>query len=77
MAVKENKVSGNVAGKFYVDDQCVDCDLCREICPVCFKRDDENGGSIVYRQPEGEEELALCREAMDSCPLSAIGDDGE
>lgn len=76
MAVKENKVDGNVPGQFYVDDQCIDCDLCREICPACFKRDVENGGSVVYKQPEGSEELDLCVEAMGNCPVEAIGNDG-
>jgi ferredoxin len=77
MAVRENKGDGNVPGKFYVDDQCIDCDLCREICSACFKRDEESGMSVVYRQPDGDDEVASCREAMDSCPVSAIGDDGE
>lgn len=76
MAVKESRGDGNVPGKFYVDDQCIDCDLCRGICPTCFSRDEDNGRSIVIKQPEGEE-VALCEEAMESCPVGAIGDDGE
>jgi cytochrome c oxidase assembly factor CtaG len=30
MADIANKYAVNVSGKFYVDDQCIDCDLCRE-----------------------------------------------
>jgi len=30
MADVANKYAENVPGKFYVDDQCIDCDLCRE-----------------------------------------------
>ena len=77
MAVKDNKNEGNVAGKYYVDDQCIDCDLCREICPNCFGRDEDNGCSIVVKQPVDDDENTLCEEAMNSCRVGAIGDDGE
>lgn len=77
MAVKENRVEGSVPGKFYVDDQCIDCDLCREVCPDCFGRDEESGSSIVVKQPETPKEIALCEEAMNSCPVGAIGNDGK
>ena len=46
------------------------------IFPSCFGRDEDNGRSILIKQPEGEE-VALCEEAMESCPVGAIGDDGE
>ncbi|MDR1891123.1 MAG: ferredoxin [Puniceicoccales bacterium] len=77
VAVKENKVDGSISGKFYVDDQCIDCDRCRELCPSCFGRDEELGYSIVIKQPETQEEEDLCQEAMSTCPVEAIGDDGE
>ena len=32
--------------------------------------------SYVYKQPESPEEEALCQEAMDGCPVEAIGSDG-
>ncbi|MDR1432864.1 MAG: ferredoxin [Puniceicoccales bacterium] len=76
MAVKANKTDGNATGKFYVDDQCIDCDLCREVCPECFARDENGGYSVVFKQPSGEDEVALCEEAMESCPVHAIGNDG-
>ena len=31
---------------------------------------------IVYKQPETPEEEALCKEAMEGCPVEAIGPDG-
>jgi ferredoxin len=31
----------------------------------------------VYKQPESPEEEALCKEAMEGCPVEAIGDDSE
>jgi ferredoxin len=76
MADVANKYAENVAGKFYVDDQCIDCDLCRETAPANFKRNDDGGHSYVYKQPETPEEEALCKEAMEGCPVEAIGDNG-
>ena len=63
MADAANKYPENVDGKFYVDDQCIDCDLCRETAPANFKRNDDGGHSFVYKQPESPEEEALCKEA--------------
>ena len=77
MAEKDNLVPENVPGKFFVDFNCIDCDACRETAPDSFKRDDENGYSFVYRQPETEEEELLARDALEGCPVEAIGDDGE
>ena len=67
----------NVAGKFYVDEQCLDCDLCREIAPMIFARNDGEGTAFVLKQPETEEELKLARECLEGCPCEAIFDDGD
>ena len=77
MAVFENKYPDNVAGKYYVDDQCIDCDLCRETAPDNFTRNEDGGYSYVYKQPTSPEEETLCKEAMEGCPVEAIGNDGE
>ena len=77
MADFSNRYAQNVTGHFYVDDQCIDCDLCRETAPAHFKRDDDGGHSYVFKQPESPEEAALCKEAMEGCPVEAIGEDGE
>ena len=76
MAELENKYSENVPGKFYVDDQCIDCDLCRETAPANFTRSDDGGYSYVYKQPDTPEEEAKWIEAMEGCPVEAIGDNG-
>ena len=47
MADIANKYAENVSGKFYVDDQCIDCDLCRETAPANFTRSDDGGYSYV------------------------------
>lgn len=77
MADREDKNRENIAGKFYVDSQCIDCDLCRETAPNNFTRSDDEGYSYVYKQPVNAEEEAQCREAMEGCPVEAIGEDGE
>ena len=76
MADVANKYPQNVAGQFYVDDQCIDCDLCRETAPANFTRNDDGGHSYVHKQPESEEEERLSKEAMEGCPVEAIGLDG-
>ncbi len=76
MADQDNKNKENVSGTYYVDDQCIDCDLCRETAPANFTRSDDGGYSYVYKQATTDEEKAACDEAMASCPVEAIGDDG-
>ena len=74
MADREYKNTENVDGLFYVDCMCIDCDLCRETAPENFTREDDEGYSFVYKQPENKQEEDLCREAMEGCPVEAIGD---
>ena len=76
MADVANKYEINILGKYYVDNQCIDCDLCRETAPDNFKRNDDGGYSFVYKQPESEEEETRCKEAKEGCPVEAIGDNG-
>jgi ferredoxin len=76
MAYRSNKNKENCPGKFYVDDQCIDCDLCRDMAGDFFARQDLDGYSYVIKQPESKEDVDLCCEAMDSCPVGAIGSDG-
>jgi ferredoxin len=76
MATVANKLKENVAGAFYVDDACIDCDLCRQAAPNNFKRLDDAGYSIVFKQPDTPEETAQCQQAKGACPVEAIGDDG-
>jgi ferredoxin len=76
MADREDKLPENAAGRFYVDGQCIDCDLCRQTAPMNFQRNDNEGYTYVSKQPETEDEAEQCREALDECPVEAIGDDG-
>ncbi len=77
MADKADKVAENILGKFFVDHQCIDCNLCRDTAPNNFKQNEEKGYSYVYKQPENAEESQQCQEAMEGCPVEAIGNDGE
>ncbi len=76
MADPNDRVPENQPGSYYVDTNCIDCDVCRDTAPDNFTRSDANGYSFVYRQPSTPEELSLCEEALMACPVEAIGDDG-
>lgn len=76
MADNTDKVPGSIDGKYFVDSNCIDCDLCRQTAPDNFERNEDEGFSYVFKQPETPEEEEMCREAMDECPVEAIGDDG-
>lgn len=67
----------NLPGKFYVTDQCLDCDLCRETAPTVFARDAAKGVSYVQHQPDSAEEWTLAQEALLGCPCEAIHADGD
>jgi ferredoxin len=77
VANRAEKIPENASGRFYVDLQCIDCDVCRVTAPSNFQRHQEKPYSYVFRQPLNAEERAQCEEAMDSCPVEAIGSDGE
>jgi len=75
MADRESKTPGNVPGKYYVDVQCIFCGLCWETAPENFEAGDPY--AHVKKQPETPEEEERCQEALENCPVAAIGDDGE
>ena len=77
MANPGDRLPENAPGRYYVDSQCIDCDVCRVTAPGNFQRHEEKAFSYVFRQPGNAEEEAQCQEAMDSCPVEAIGSDGD
>lgn len=77
MADPNDRVEENVPGAYYVDTTCIDCDVCRDTAPDNFARADDKNYSYVSKQPETEEERLLCEEALTSCPVEAIGNDGD
>lgn len=77
MAEFSERYPRNVPGKYYIDAQCTDCDLCWEGAPNNIARDDEHGYSYVFRQPSTPEEVAACEEGVQGCPTEAVGNDGD
>ena len=77
MANKDDRIAENAGGKCYVDSSFIDCDVCRTTAPNNFKANEDEGYSFVYKQPADGDEEAQCNEAKASCPVEAIGDDGE
>jgi glyoxylase-like metal-dependent hydrolase (beta-lactamase superfamily II) len=71
MARLADRVPENVAGDFYVDASCIDCDTCRMLAPSIFG--DAPGTARVERQPAGAAETLRAMMALVSCPTSAIG----
>lgn len=76
MSDKTRKNPENVPGPFYVDETCIDCDLCRSNAPQFFKRSEVGGYSYVFQQPVSPEELGLAMQALQECPTDTIGNDG-
>ncbi len=76
MADKSQRQPENIPGAWYVDVNCIDCDVCRETAPNNFKQQTQKGYSFVYKQPATPEELSQSQDALESCPVEAIGKDG-
>jgi ferredoxin len=77
MADKSAKWDQNLPGKFYVDDQCIACDACVTEAPRFFDMNDEDGHAFVKLQPTNEEEIKNAIDALEACPVEAIGQDGD
>ena len=73
----KSRLPDNTPGKFYVDANCIDCQLCQDLAPKNFTCNVEKEHHIVSRQPENAQELEAVLDAMECCPVRAIGDDGE
>lgn len=77
MADKSQSWKDNVPGKVFVDQTCIACDACVLAAPKNFKMHEEDGHAFVSKQPETPEEQSACKEAMEGCPVEAIGDAGD
>jgi ferredoxin len=75
MAEKSKILPKNVLGRFYVDETCIDCEVCREIAPANFTRDDTSRKSYVFAQPDTPADEAACLAAIEECPVEAIGNE--
>ncbi|PYS91750.1 MAG: MBL fold metallo-hydrolase [Acidobacteria bacterium] len=71
MAKLALRLPENVAGDFYVDSTCIDCDACRQLAPEVFR--DHGEQTSVYHQPETDAEVRRALMALVACPTASIG----
>ena len=76
MADRDNRYPENKPGRYYVDRECIACDACVMTAPHHFGMDEDDGHAFVIKQPVADEEEELCREALEGCPVEAIGNNG-
>uniref|UniRef100_A0A383W828 Metallo-beta-lactamase domain-containing protein n=1 Tax=Tetradesmus obliquus TaxID=3088 RepID=A0A383W828_TETOB len=60
----------NVAGNFWVDHTCIDCDTCRMMAPETYSR--MNDQSAVHQQPSDRKGRVRALQALLSCPTYSI-----
>jgi ferredoxin len=77
MADKNDSWPENQAGKYFVDRSCIACDACCIAAPDNFKMDENDGHAFLSKQPGSPAEEDQCKEAMEGCPVEAIGNDKE
>jgi ferredoxin len=77
VADKKDVWPDNAKGKFFVDKTCIACDACCIAAPDNFKMNEDSGHAYLSKQPAGAGEEDQCKEAMEGCPVEAIGSDGE
>ena len=68
-------IGGKTLG-FFVDKECILCSVCSDAAPANFRMSDAEDHDICFKQPENDEEVSQCYEAMENCPVEAIGDKG-
>jgi glyoxylase-like metal-dependent hydrolase (beta-lactamase superfamily II)/ferredoxin len=71
MANPRKRVPENVAGDFFVDSTCIDCDACRQIAPAVFGEATET--SFVKAQPGSSVDRRQALQALLACPTGSIG----
>ncbi len=71
MANPSKRLDSNIAGNFYVDGTCINCDTCRQLAPKTFEEIGEF--SAVSCQPESDEHIHRAYQALLACPVGSIG----
>ncbi len=82
MANPKFKHPKNIPGPFYCTDPdddsgegCIACNVCYSGAPE-FYAEDDNGNAYIKKQPTTPDEINLCVEQMDACPVNSIGKNG-
>ena len=71
MADENKRLDSNVAGNFFVDATCINCDTCRQLAPASFE--EVGSFSAVTRQPIDHGPVQQAYQALLACPVGAIG----
>jgi ferredoxin len=64
----------NTPGPWFVDTRCISCDTCTDVSPEIFGRDAARKAFVRAHRPDDD---ALFRSALESCPVEAVGDEGD
>jgi ferredoxin len=75
MADSTRKTPENVPGSWFVDDECIACELCIQLAPLSFKMADDGDHAFVCNQPAGQDEITAADDAAEQCPVEAIGNE--
>ena len=54
------------------EDTCIGCGLCVEECPEVFEMNDDQVRVKADEVPE--DVMESCKEAVENCPVEAVGD---
>ena len=60
----------NAPGNLFVDEGCIDCDVCRWMCPDTFAR--KGVKAAVHTQPTMDTDRLLAHAAAVACPVGSI-----
>jgi glyoxylase-like metal-dependent hydrolase (beta-lactamase superfamily II)/ferredoxin len=71
MANSTKRLDSNVAGNFFVDATCINCDTCRQLAPTSFE--EVGKFSAVTNQPTDDEAIQQVYQALLACPVGSIG----
>jgi glyoxylase-like metal-dependent hydrolase (beta-lactamase superfamily II)/ferredoxin len=74
MASVAKAVAENVAGEFFVDSTCIDCDTCRQLAPHVYG--EASDYSFVQEQPLSSSDRRAALHALLACPTGSIGTRG-
>ena len=73
MADQHKRLDSNIAGNFFVDATCINCDTCRQLAPLNFEEIGDY--SAVSCQPVDDQQTHQAYQALLACPVGAIGTD--
>jgi len=71
MADEKKRLDSNVAGNFFVDATCINCDTCRQLAPASFE--EVGTFSAVTKQPTEDGHIQQAYQALLACPVGSIG----